>query len=78
MTSTISSKGQLTVPAKVRSQLGLSPGTPVVSESREGGVFLRKGCSGVDPVDRVYGVLRLNHSVDETLDEMCGPRPDSE
>ncbi len=75
MTSTVSTKGQITVPAEVRKQLGLTPGTPVVFELTEDGVILRKGFSGVHPVDRVYGVLSLERSVDETLDEMRGPRP---
>jgi AbrB family looped-hinge helix DNA binding protein len=75
MTSTISSKGQVTVPAKVREQLGLGPGTRVVFELREDGVFLRKGFEGVHPVDRVYGILRLEGSVDEAVDTMRGPRP---
>ncbi len=75
MTSTISSKGQVTVPAKVRKQLGLAPGTRVVFELRENGVFLRKGFEGIHAVDRVYGVLRLEGSVDEAVDEMRGPRP---
>ncbi len=75
MTSTISSKGQITVPAKIREQLGLAPGTRVVFELKEDGVFLRKGFEGVHPVDRVYGVLRLEGSVDGAIDEMRGPRP---
>ena len=75
MTSTVSTEGQITVPAKIRELLGLAPGTPVVFELKEDGVFLRKGFSGVHPVDRVYGVLSLEKSVDETLDEMRGPRP---
>ncbi len=75
MTSTVSSKGQITVPVKVREQLGLAPGTRVVFELREDGVFLRKGFVGVHPVDRVFGVLRLEGSVDEAMDEMRGPRP---
>ncbi len=76
MTSMISSKGQVTVPAAVRRRLGLSPGTPVEFELREDGVFLRKGFTGIHPVDRVYGVLSLEGSVDEAIDEMRGPRPD--
>ncbi len=78
MTSTVSTKGQITVPAKVRKQLGLTPGTPVVFELQEDGVILRKGFTGVHPVDRVYGVLRLEESVDEAVDEMRGPRPGGE
>ena len=76
MQSTISSKGQITVPATIRSELGLSPGTKVEFELREGGVFLRKGGSADHPVDRVFGVLQLSKSVDETIEEMRGPGPE--
>jgi len=75
MKSTISSKGQVTVPAKVREQLGLLPGTPVEFELREEGVFLRKGISGSHPVDRVWATLQPGRPVDDLLDEMRGPRP---
>jgi AbrB family looped-hinge helix DNA binding protein len=75
MRSTISSKGQITVPVEVREQLGLVPGTPIEFEMREEGVLLRKGISGSHPVDRVWATLRIGRPVDEVLDEMRGPRP---
>jgi len=75
MRSTISSKGQITVPVEVRERLGLAPGTPVEFELREEGVLLRKGISGSHPVDRVWASLRLGSPGDEILDEMRGPRP---
>lgn len=75
MKSTISSKGQITVPAEIRDQLGLRPGTVVSFELREGGAFLRKGSSGEHPVDRLFGRLRLDRPVDALLDEMRGSRP---
>jgi AbrB family looped-hinge helix DNA binding protein len=75
MKSTISSKGQITVPVEVRERLGLVPGTPVEFELREEGVLLRKGISGSHPVDRVWATLRLERPVDDLLDEMRGPRP---
>jgi len=75
MKSTISAKGQITVPAAVRQRLGLSAGTPVTFELRREGVLLRKGSRGRHPVDEVFGILRLPKSVDATLDEMRGPRP---
>jgi len=75
MRSTISSKGQITVPVEVRERLGLVPGTLVEFELREEGVLLRKGISREHPVDKVWGTLRLDRSVDEILDEMRGPRP---
>jgi len=75
MTSTISSKGQITVPARIREQLGLLPGTRVIFELRKGAALLRKGGQAVHPVDRLYGTLKLSRSTDELLDEMRGPRP---
>jgi len=75
MTGTISSKGQITVPAEIRDELGLRPGTVVSFELREGGVLLRKGTSGEHPVDRLFGRLHLERPVDALLDEMRGPGP---
>ncbi|MFL6262915.1 MAG: AbrB/MazE/SpoVT family DNA-binding domain-containing protein [Thermoanaerobaculia bacterium] len=75
MKSTVSSKGQITLPVEIRDQLGLEPGVVVSFEVREGGVLLRKGASSKHPVDRVFGSLRLEKPVDNLLDEMRGPRP---
>ena len=75
MRSTISSKGQVTVPVEARERLGLIPGTPVEFELREEGLLLRKGISSDHPVDKVWATLRLERPVDEILDEMRGPRP---
>ena len=75
MKSTISSKGQVTVPVEVRERLGLTPGTVVDFEVREGGAFLKKGYRGDHPVDAVYGRLKLGRPVDEIVDAMRGPRP---
>ena len=76
MKSTVSSKGQVTVPAEIRDRLGLAPGTLVVFEVREEGVLMRKGSRGEHPVDRVYGTLDLARPVDALIDEMRGPRPE--
>ena len=77
MKSTISAKGQITVPVEVRTRLGLVPGTPVEFELHEGEAVLRKGLkTGRHPVDQVFGVLKLASSVDDVLDEMRGPRPE--
>jgi AbrB family looped-hinge helix DNA binding protein len=77
MKSTISSKGQVTIPVEIREELGLRPGTPVVFERHPSGALLRKGTKGEHPVDRVFGQLRLETSVDVILDNMRGPRPAS-
>ncbi len=76
MKSTISSKGQITVPAEVRDRLGLVPGTTVLFELRDDGVLLRKGTSGAHPVDRLFGVLRGTRGAAAAtqVDEMRGPK----
>lgn len=47
MTTTISSKGQITVPVKVREKLGLAPGTRIELELGPDGTFVgRKSREG--------------------------------
>ena len=75
MRSRVSSKGQITIPAELREDLGLREGTLVVFERRPEGAMLRKGTTGEHPVDRAYGLLKLRTDVDVLLDEMRGPRP---
>lgn len=75
MRSTVSSKGQITIPAELRDQLGLRAGTPVVFERRPEGALLRKGTAGEHPVDQLFGRLSLRAEVDVILDELRGPRP---
>ena len=75
--STISSKGQVTVPAEVRERFGLEAGTVVLFDLRQDGVLLRKGAVGEHPVDKVFGILKPRERADSLrlLDEMRGPRP---
>ncbi len=76
MNSTISSKGQITVPKAVRDRLGLRAGTRVEFELLERGVMLRKGrAGGARPVDLVRGILPRRASTDRVIDDMRGPGP---
>lgn len=78
MTSTISAKGQITVPKMVRDKLGLRPGTPVEFEMTPKGALLRKGQKGsVRAVDRVLGILKREVATDVLIDAMRGPVPAS-
>jgi AbrB family looped-hinge helix DNA binding protein len=77
MKSTVSSKGQVTIPIAVRRRLGLTANTAVAFDLREGGVLLRKVVRGEHPVDKVFGLLKPERPVDALalLDAMRGPRP---
>ncbi len=73
MTSTISSKGQITVPKKVRDRLGLRSGAVVEFDLIDGGVLLRKGHRGVRPVDRVRGLLERTTRTEDVIADLRGP-----
>ena len=75
MTSTISSKGQITVPKTVRDRLGLRSGAIVEFDFIDGGVVLRTGHRGTRPVDRVRGVLERTSRTDDILNDLRGPAP---
>jgi len=76
MTSTISSKGQITVPKAVRDRLGLRPGTRVAFEVTADGAIMRKGERGpARAVDRVRGLLKRERPTDALIAEMRGPAP---
>ena len=75
MRSTLSSKGQVTIPAAVRAQLGLLAGTPVEFEVQGDVVVLRKGRSGDHPIDKGWGRLKLGKPVDRLVDDLRGPGP---
>jgi len=62
------------VPAEVRDRLGLVSGTAVEFLVKEGEVIMRKRRAD-DPIDRVYGTLRIDKTVDEAIEEMRGPGP---
>jgi AbrB family looped-hinge helix DNA binding protein len=77
MKSTVSAKGQVTIPVEVRERLGLETGTVVLFDLRADGAFLRKGSHGEHPVDKVFGVLGLRRPIDSLrlVDNVRGPRP---
>lgn len=77
LTSTIASKGRVTVPAEPRVRLGLSAGTVVVFEPHADGILLRKCGVGAHPIDRLFGILRTGKRVDSLalLDALRGRRP---
>ncbi len=72
MKSTISSKGQITVPVAIRQALGLRAGTAVVFEQRPEGALLRRARATQHPVDALFGSLPLRSRVDELVASLRG------
>jgi len=56
MTTTISSKGQITVPVGVREALGLLPGTKIVLKLGPKGTFIAQKASGGSFFTRFQGI----------------------
>ncbi len=72
MLSTVSEKGQITVPKRLRERLGIRPGDRLELVEDAGRLVATKAVSG-DPVAAVYGVLNLGASTDETIRALRGP-----
>ena len=65
--SKLSSKGQVTLPKKVRTAIGARPGDTISYEIAEDGVRLRR----VEPLDRAF-----LSALESTLDEWTTPADD--
>lgn len=69
----MSEKGQVTIPKSIRDRLGIEPGE--ILEFEEGEVEGRVVAHKVlarDPVDEVYGILRLEEGTDAFIQRLRG------
>jgi AbrB family looped-hinge helix DNA binding protein len=78
MSTTVTSKGQVTIPKAVRDRLNLKPGSTVDFELDENGsVVLKKaGRKSVVPrsrFDRILGIAPTDMTTDEIMALMRGP-----
>ncbi len=67
----VSEKGQVTIPKRLRERLGIKPGQVLEFEEDDGRLVARKS-SDQDPLDAVYGILKLNKTTDEVMRELRG------
>jgi AbrB family looped-hinge helix DNA binding protein len=72
MKSTMSKKGQVTIPRLLRQELGLKPGQILEFETRDGMLIARKARMGIHPVEKVTGILPPM-DVDKEIARMRGP-----
>ncbi len=71
MLSTVSEKGQITVPKQLRERLGIRAGDRLELTEEEGRLVARKAVAS-DPVAAVYGILDSTQSTDETIRALRG------
>lgn len=71
MKSTVSEKGQVTIPKRLRDALGIRPGAVLDFQEQKGRLVATKVTTR-DPVDAVYGLLKLNRPTDELIEELRG------
>jgi AbrB family looped-hinge helix DNA binding protein len=76
MKTTVSEKGQITIPKRLRDRLGLRPGTVLDFEEANGKLIGRK-LAPADALDELYGILKLPEGgTDPFIREIRGPGPD--
>ena len=66
MKTTVSEKGQITIPKPLRVRLGLRKGYVLDVREERGRLVLTKTTSA-NPFDKYYGVLRTGKSTDEIM-----------
>lgn len=70
----ITSKGQLTVPKKLRQKFGLTPSTEIdVVEEGNALRIVKKGRAS-SAVDRLYGILKQPASTDRLIERIRGQK----
>lgn len=76
MKTTVSEKGQITIPKRLRDRMGLRPGTVLDFEEADGRLVGRK-LVPADHLDNLVGILpRPRGGTDATIRELRGPGPD--
>lgn len=71
MKTTVSEKGQVTIPKKLRDRLGIRAGESLDFEVEDGRLVGRK-VTERDPVDEVFGSLGQGRSTDEAMRQLRG------
>lgn len=70
---TITSKGQVTIPKKLREKYGLDEHTEIEFTDEGGVIRIVKRTSSGSPIDSVYGILgRKNASTDAFIKKLRG------
>ncbi len=71
MKTVVSERGQVTIPKALRERLGIRPGEVLDFEEEHGHLVAYKTAPS-DPVDAVYGIIRLDGGTDAFVAELRG------
>jgi antitoxin PrlF len=74
MKTTVSEKGQITIPKRLRDRLGLRAGTILDFEEEEGRIVGRKMLPR-DRLDALVGIVDLPDGTDAFIRDLRGPDP---
>lgn len=72
MKTKVSERGQVTIPKKLRKRLGIRPGQVLEVDEERGRVVMSKVIQE-DAFERLTGILKLDKTTDELIEEMRGP-----
>lgn len=72
MKTKVSERGQVTIPKKLRKRLGIRPGQVLEVDEERGRVVMSKVIQE-DVFERLTGILKLDKTTDELIEEMRGP-----
>jgi AbrB family looped-hinge helix DNA binding protein len=72
MKTTVSEKGQVTIPKPLRSRLGIRSGQVLEVREERGRLVMSKQTAPRDAIDKLYGILHLGRSTDEIMEELRG------
>jgi antitoxin PrlF len=76
MKTTVSEKGQITIPKRLRDRLGLRAGTILDFEEEEGRIVGRKMLPP-DRLEALVGIVDLPDGTDAFIRDLRGPDPDA-
>jgi antitoxin PrlF len=76
MKTTVSEKGQITIPKRLRDRLGLRAGTVLDFEEEEGRIVGRK-MRPADRLDALVGIVKLRKGTDEFIRDLRGSGPEA-
>jgi antitoxin PrlF len=76
MRSTVSEKGQVTIPKPIRERLGIRAGEVLEFDEDAGGAVVARKAATRSAVDELYGVLRVTGGTDRLIDRLRG-EPDA-